>query len=247
MTRQQYIAELHSLLGFMSDEDRQRTIDKYIRMFNKAADEEEFMARIGTPTRVAIKLAGEYVPSTPEQRAEEDEERRLFEAQSTLFEGGNVTAQEADAIAAAETESESAEAENAAEEADEIAASEEEIEEPAGKTRRVRGGVLAVYILLSIVIGFPITIALVLVGLAVAAPGVGIGVAVYNALPQIIAPLSLFSDMALAAGAALIVCSLALMIVWFGLWLSITLAKLWIGGAIFGLGSKICVKEVAEQ
>lgn len=246
MTRQQYIAELHSLLGFMSDEDRQRTIDKYNRMFNKAADEDEFMARLGTPTRVAITLAGEYVPSTPEQRAAEDAERETFEAQDKLFEGSAPSSTEADIIAQVNAISGIINNEPANNPDVEAEVESEPEAVPQRKTRRVKGGLLVIYTLLSIIIGLPIAVLLVLIGLAVAAPGVGIGFAVYTALPQIIAPLSLFSDMALAVGAAFVVCAVALVLIWLGLWLSITLAKLWIGGAIFGLGTKLCIKEVND-
>jgi len=246
MTRQQYIAELHSLLGFMSDEDRQRTIDKYNRMFNKAADEDEFMARLGTPTRVAITLAGEYVPSTPEQRAAEDAEREAFEAQDKLFEGSEPSSAEADIIAQVNAISGIINNEPASNPDVETEVESEPEAVPQRKTRRVKGGLLVIYTLLSIIIGLPIAILLVLIGLAVAAPGVGIGFVVYTALPQIIAPLSLFSDMALAVGAAFIVCAVALVLIWLGLWLSITLAKLWIGGAIFRLGAKLCIKEVND-
>lgn len=244
MTRQQYIAELHSLLGFMSNEDRQRTIDKYNRMFNKAADEEELITRLGTPTRVAIKLAGEYVPSTPEQRAAEDAERELYEAKDKLFEGAAPSPAEADIIA--QVNAISGIINNEQEVSPEVE-TEVEVEAeptPTHKVRRVKGGLLAVYTLLSIIIGLPIAVVLVLIGLAFTVPGIGAGYLVYLALPQLLAPLSLFSDMALAIGAALVVCAVALVLIWFGLWLAISLAKLWIGGAIFGLGRKLCIKEV---
>lgn len=232
MTRQQYIAELHSLLGFMSDEDRQRTIEKYNRMFSKAADEEEFMQRLGTPTKVAIQLAGNYVPSTPEQRAAEDAEREMYEAQSALFDGGSVSESEMSAIAAVP----------AREEPETVI--EEEIEEPAPahKVRRVKGGMLVIYILLSLVIALPITLVLVLVGIPFAAAGIALGFAAIAAAPEFIGALSLFSDISLVVGAALVVLAVALVLLWFGLWLSITLAKLWIGG-VFRLGAKLCTKE----
>ncbi|MBR5262135.1 MAG: hypothetical protein IKV47_08200 [Oscillospiraceae bacterium] len=246
MTRQQYIAELHSLLGFMSNEDRQRTIDKYNRMFNKAADEQELITRLGTPTRVAIKLAGEYVPSTPEQRAEEDAERELYESKDKLFEGATPSPVEADIIA--QVKAISGIINNEQEVSTEVEVEAEvEVETeptPTHKVRRVKGGMLVFYTLLSIIIGLPIAVVLVLFGLAFSVPGVGAGYLVYLALPQLLAPLSLFSDMALAIGAALVVSAVALVLVWFGLWLAITLAKLWIGGAIFGLGRKLCIKEV---
>lgn len=235
MTRQQYIAELHSLLGFMSQEDRQRTIEKYNRMFNKASDEEEFMARLGTPTKVAIKLAGEYVPSTPEQRAEEDAERELFEAQSTVFDGGSVSESEMTGITAApiQADTEPVPAAEAVESAPPA---------PARKARSVKGGLLVVYILLSLIIALPVALVLVLVGIPFTAAGAAIGYSSIMAAPEFIGALSLFSDISLVVGALLVVLAVALVLVWFGLWLSITLAKLWIGG-VFRLGAKLCIKE----
>ena len=122
---------------------------------------------------------------------------------------------------------------------------EPEKEQPAPEpavVEKTRGGVLAVYLIPAIVIGLPVALVLACIGLAVFAAGAAlIAFAVRTALP-FIAALSLVSDLLLTVGAALVLCAVGLLLVWLGLWLAITLCRLWIGGVI-ALGRKLCVKK----
>ena len=123
---------------------------------------------------------------------------------------------------------------------------EPEKEQPAPEpvvTEKTRGGVLAVYLIPAIVIGLPVALVLACIGLAVLAAGAAlIAFGVKTAL-AFMASLSLVSDVLLVIGAALVLCAVGLLLAWLGLWLAITLCRLWIGG-IVALGRKLCVKEV---
>ena len=49
----------------MSSWDRDATIVRYERMFMTARDPEALMEELGTPTKIAVELARDYVPSPP--------------------------------------------------------------------------------------------------------------------------------------------------------------------------------------
>lgn len=72
MNKQKFVAELSKLLGFMSTRDRQAAIEQYSRMFDEAEDVNALLAQLGSPTRLAISLARDYVPSSPEGPAQEE-------------------------------------------------------------------------------------------------------------------------------------------------------------------------------
>ena len=108
---------------------------------------------------------------------------------------------------------------------------------------KTRTGALIAYLIPAIIIGLPVALALICVGLPFLAAGAaGIAFAVMSALAAV-GMLSLVSDILLTLGAALVLCAVGLLLCWFGLWLSITLCRLWIGGAVVGLGRKLCVKK----
>ena len=104
-------------------------------------------------------------------------------------------------------------------------------------------GVLIVYLIPAVIIGLPVALALICIGLPFLAAGAAaIAFAVKSAL-AVIGMLALVSDILLTLGAALVLCAVGLLLCWFGLWLSITLCRLWIGGVLVGLGRKLCVKK----
>ena len=108
---------------------------------------------------------------------------------------------------------------------------------------KTKTGALIVYLIPAVIIGLPVALALICVGLPFLAAGAaGIAFAVKSALAAV-GMLSLVSDILLTLGAALVLCAVGLLLCWFGLWLSITLCRLWIGGAVVGLGRKLCVKK----
>ena len=110
-------------------------------------------------------------------------------------------------------------------------------------TETTRIGALVAYLIPAILIGLPVALALICIGLPILAAGAAcIAFAVKQAL-ALAAMLSLASDILLTAGAALALCALGLLLCWLGLWLGITLCRLWIGDVVVPLGRKLCVKK----
>lgn len=61
MNKQRFLTELKRLLVFMTDGDRDLTIQQYSEMFDEAG-EEETLKKLGSPTKLAIQLSRGYVP-----------------------------------------------------------------------------------------------------------------------------------------------------------------------------------------
>ena len=59
------MSELNRLLGFMSSWDRKAALKEYTAMFASCEDADALMEELGTPTRLAFRLAGTYVPTPP--------------------------------------------------------------------------------------------------------------------------------------------------------------------------------------
>ena len=57
ITRQQFMTELSKLLTFMYDEDRQRALKMYERMFDIAEDDQGLIQHLMSPTRQAVVIA----------------------------------------------------------------------------------------------------------------------------------------------------------------------------------------------
>ncbi len=237
------MAELAKLLGFMSAWDRRDTLQKYDALFDEAADIEALIESIGTPTKLAISLALDYVPSPApeiipvEAPAEEPELEGEFplinaaegeEAEPGAAEGG----------------------EPASEEALPAEAEEELPAEPvAPKSRRkVRFFGLLASMLFTLVIGIPIAVVLICLGLPFVVGGLGLGAGVVWAAVSAIPMLALFSDILAVVGVGLILMAIAILFIWFGLWVSFELGYLWISGVILRLGRALTYKkEVAAE
>ena len=242
------MAELSKLLGFMSAWDRRDTLIKYDALFDEAADEEEFIASLGSPTKLAIGLALNYVPSPPP--AVKIEESAAAEGEVGEFAAGG---QQLEAVETAEEAPAAAEA-VPSEETPAIveAAAPAEVEEeeevlPAAPKRKVRAFGLIVSILFGLVIGLPIALVLICVGIPFILLGVAlVGLAVWTVM-SIVGLLAMFADVLIIVGCGLVVCALGLLLAWFGLWLSFELGYLWIGGVVLRLGRVLTYKkEVAE-
>lgn len=68
-TKEEYIEELNRLLTFMSDTDKKKTIDRYQTMLSSTDNEVELMKELGTPQKLAVSLAKNYL-STDEKKAD---------------------------------------------------------------------------------------------------------------------------------------------------------------------------------
>lgn len=249
------MAELSKLLGFMSAWDRRDTLIKYDALFDEAADEEEFIASLGSPTKLAIGLALNYVPSpapvsVPAETKEPDGSVGEFAAEGQAAEAAETLEQHAEA-AVESVEEASADAESAPV-VEEVAISvpvvEEDVEEPARPKKRVRAFGLIVAILFGLVIGLPVAILLICVGIPFIVLGAAVVALTVWVAMSTIGLLAMFSDVLIIVGGGLVLCALGLLLVWFGLWASFELGYLWISGVVLRLGRALTYKkEVAAE
>ena len=116
----------------------------------------------------------------------------------------------------------------------------------AKKGRFAPGGFI-LFLILLLLIGIPVTVAVLCVGLPFLAGGAGlIALAVPFAL-RAISALKLIADLLLVFGGSLAASAIGLLLAAFGLWLSLTLAWLWLDKVVFRLGRRLCrKKEVPE-
>jgi len=229
INKQSYMAELSKLLGFMSAWDRRDTLQKYDALFDEAPDTEEFIASVGSPTKLAISLAANYVPSPPPASIPVDPEE----------------AEEAEHLAEENTEIAPVEGEETALYQEE----EEAIEKvPSQPAKRVRFFGLLFSFIFTLVIGIPVALMLICIGLPFIVGGLGLGAGIVWAALAAIPMLTLFSDILAFLGAGLVLLAIALLLFWFGLWLSFELGYLWIGGVVLRLGRALTYKkEVAAE
>ena len=259
------MAELSKLLGFMSAWDRREALIKYDALFDEAEDEHAFIESLGSPTKLAIGLALNYVPSPPPavvvtETVEPDGQVGEFAAgageaeAAPEEEAAPAPAEEVSENAAEEAEAapveESSEGEEALRTLPEAEIQPEELqeEEPEKPRRKVRAIGLIGSILFGLIIGLPIAVVLICVGIPFIALGAGLGtIAVLTAL-SVIGLLAMFSDVLIIVGAGLVLCALAILLIWFGFWLSFELGWLWIGGVVLRLGRAMTYKkEVAAE
>ncbi len=153
INKQKFLAELGKLLTFMYDEDRERAVAMYMKMFEEAKDEVALLQTLVSPTRQAVVVARAYnsnlgrlslsdgAKAAPEDRdvngvpdyvqAIEAVRAKALAAQGvSLKEEAEEPQEEAGAPAEAEEEPQSAE-ESAEELPEEEAADESESEAPA--------------------------------------------------------------------------------------------------------------------
>lgn len=114
------------------------------------------------------------------------------------------------------------------------------------RRRRANPAVLIIYILLSLLIGLPIAVLLIFIGVPFIALGGGCIALCVWALLSLVSILGMVSDIVLVCGAAAIIIALSVLLVWLGLWISLSLGGAWIGGVIFRLGGRLCFKKEAD-
>ena len=225
----------------MSAWDREAMLERYKRQFGGRMSDEEVIETLGSPTQAAINIARTYVPSPrPETWGDdapalpdvvEEDSPALPEETGPVFDGADELPPEvrgagetrADMLFAPEPE-EKGEGES----------------ESAGPKRRIRPAALTIYILASLVIGLPVTLLLIAVGAPLMALGGGMAIGAVYACLRLILRLSMVSDMLLMGGAALVLIGIGLLVFWLGLWISISLGRVWIGGVVIRLGDKLC-------
>lgn len=256
------MAELKKLLGFMSSWDREATLDRYEAMFDEDGDPEAVMEKLGSPTKVAVELAQDYVSSPPPGEAVDRDapEIEVISLEQLLAEedaGVSLSpapppaeAEEAGAPAPAEAEETEPPPPEEEPEAPAAPVGEEPPEQAADKPsgppawdppspEKPGGAAVAVYWVLAVLIGLPVALALFCLGVPFMAAGVLVLTRTISAVPAMFGSFTLLSDVLLVAGAGLGLLGLGLLLVWFGAWLSLTLCRLWIFRLILPLGRRI--------
>ena len=242
-------------------------IEKYAQMFDEAEDEDILLETLGTPTKVAISLAGSYTPSpvgelSPETRPRRpslwDEEKKETEEPAEepapLPETQNEEASESKEPVFLNTTSA------------EIPPNPEPFENPQDKKpqtqdlpdffkeepktteprREYKPVLTTIYTILAVLIGLPITLALIAIGAPILLLGAGVVCAVAWCYFEFFAgSLGMVSDNLLCAGVALFICAIGALIAWCGLWISISLARFFISKCILRPGRAICIKKEA--
>lgn len=243
------MAEITKLLGFMSSWDRAATLEKYSALLDTYTDEEDIIEMLGTPTKLAIDLARDYVPTPPPAKpaAAEIPEEVSEEVPEEVYEEASteeaVTAQcEEDTRFAAVQQALAQQAESAA---PEIA--EAPTEQKRSAKRRVKPAASVFYAIACILIGLPVAILLIALGVPALMLGTGVIVTAVLTVFSILGSLSLISDILLLIGGALVAAAIGLLLLWLGLWISLELGWLWIGRALIPLGQKLCLEKEGEE
>ena len=152
INKQKFLAELGKLLTFMYEEDRQRAMGLYSRMFEEAGDEQALIQALISPTRQAVVVARAYnsnlgrlslnaeTKAAPEDRDENGvpdyvQAIEKVREQAWAAIGVPAAAEEAEEAPAETEEAEEAPAE--AEEAEEAPAETEEVEEAPAEAEEV--------------------------------------------------------------------------------------------------------------
>jgi len=229
-----YLTELTNLLGFMSSWDRKTALEEYAAKFDAAEDTDALVEALGTPTKLAFRLAVDYVPTVSPTRqaaamaAITDPEDILFGSE------GPVASLDPSSLPLPHDDVPEFLAQ---------ASEEDEEPEPSAPKKKLRGGVLAAYLAGVLAVGLPVTVALVCVGLPFLLGGAGLAAAAVYEVSGMIRTLWLVSDYLLVIGGGLAACAVGLLLLWLGIWISAELCWLWVGKLLIPLGRRLCVER----
>ena len=149
INKQKFLAELGKLLTFMYEEDRQRAIELYSRMFEEADDERALLQSLVSPTRQAVIVAraynsnlgrlslnptGKAAPEDLDENGVPDYVQAIEGVREQAWAAQGIPAARAHREAEPAEESESEEAESAEAESAEAESAEESAAEPAEKS-----------------------------------------------------------------------------------------------------------------
>ena len=219
----------------MSPWDRRAEIRRVGKLFDEAEDEaarEALLEKLGTPTRAAVELARDYVATPPPDTSRWDNMPPPLPDEP----------EPPQAPLPVETFSPEA-AEGDLPEPDaggDAAAPMDDFDFPLDAVREkpaARGAGVFGFVVLILVLGVPVTLLLIGVGVPVLACGAAMIYFVLDCLIWNLRSFRLFSDLLLACGAGCIVTAAGLFFGWLGLFLSVTLTRLWIGNVLSPLGS----------
>lgn len=264
MNKQRYLAELQRLLVFMTEEDRSAAVQRYAAMFDAAGEDgaDALIAKIGSPTKVAIALSRGYEPGAfaaepaaepekpeaarPSRRREEPSAREdvSWDELINYDMPDYMTEDEED-----RPEEDPAEAPRPRRsgEGDEPLAWEEEPEPwrrpeaAAEKTRHMPLGLgIPLFILIILAVGVPLLLAAAAAMAALLLPGAAGGIAAYLAAVGGLWCVGYIADAVFMFGLGFILLGVGLLLLWAGIWVDAKIIGLyargvqWLSGALLG-------------
>lgn len=273
MNKQRFLTELRRLLIFMTESDRNLTVNQYAAMFDEAGEqgEQALLEQLGSPTKLAISLSRGYQPGqlTTETKQREVLKKAEDAAKAAKLEHLDedydpLASEDNDPVAILmrsldepedEPETEPAEEpdESTEPEAEELGDEDDDVwgedDEPLDLSyERVgaslpQGAGVTLLTVILLVIGVP----LAALTLAVAAVWLIPGAAGLGAslLSGIAALwcLNYLADTLLVLGVAFVALALGLLLLWCGIWLDVHLVKLYVRGVQWLCG-KLLGKKV---
>lgn len=273
MNKQRFLTELRRLLIFMTESDRNLTVNQYAAMFDEAGEqgEQALLEQLGSPTKLAISLSRGYQPGqlTTETKQREVLKKAEDAAKAAKLEHldddyNPVDAEENDPVAIimrSLDEPDEPEAEPEAEpdepadepEADDFADEDDEAwdedDEPLDlRYERVgaampQGAGVTLLTVILLVIGVPLAALVLAVAAVWLIPG---AVGLGASLLSAIAALwclNYLADTLLVLGVAFVALALGLLLLWCGIWLDVRLVGLYVRGVRW-LSGKLLGKKV---
>ena len=272
LNRQRFLAELARLLVFMTESDRELTVADYAAQFDEVgeAGEADLIKSLGSPTKVAISLSRGYTPGqiTTENRHREalqKAERATMTVRSEMdgiedfVPGGSEENDDPVRAILRSLDESDAEAERQEREWGTRPAAEpsepsvwdfpEEEEEPAyirASSTFSRGTGTALLALVLLIVGVPLALATLVVLAVWLVPGVGGFLGAWLCAVGALWTLSYMADALVLLGLGFFSLAAGLLLLWLGIWLDVTLVRLFIRGVqlLFDLflGKKVAVE-----
>jgi uncharacterized membrane protein len=241
--------ELRNYLANVDPQAREEAISRYEAMFDETGEEKEneVIARLGSPARVAVAIMRELdgrPPANPKPNpapeAGEDESPEAIE--ESIEEDNNPDGEDTPAAPEAEELEKEAPAEGVQEQPDDSgAASAQPVPE-----KRLRPFLLVLYIIPAVVIGIPLIALALAVSIAFFVGGVAALAGGVQAFILGFSVSGLIADSLLLFGGGLVIFALGLFVTWFSIWLCASSLR-GIAGGIFSLGRRACYKEVRSS
>lgn len=237
------MAELSKLLTFVQSEDKSKILQHYNELLDSAEDEQAMLDSFGSPTKLAVMISRDYrqgrdvfAPCEGSARPEEKSEEAPPPEEPPAVEEPSVQEAPEENAPAEEVPAEEAPAEEQT----------EPVEEPAPQVEtKTNIALLIPYLIVAIAVGAAVILAItaaVLFFLPVGALFAFVGV---KGIALVFSGMTVLADILVIGGGAAAVLGLAILFIWFAVWLILRGYRGIVRG-LKALGRKLCVKEVSE-
>ena len=235
MNKQRFLAELQRLLVFMTEEDRVETIRRYSDLFAAAGPEGEadLLNELGSPTKAAISLSRGYEPGKLSEALPVAPEKKPRPALTETEEDPWGDLPSFDLPDYPEEDAEEKDGQEQSFSMPDLpgyAAPAEREQKPAVTRSMPLGLGIPLFILVVIGLGLPLAAVCIAVMAALLVPGCAGLFAAYLTAVGGLWCLGFMADAILMFGAAFIVLTLGIVLLFGGLYLGVKLAALYIGG-----------------